>query len=64
MPPGVPVATVAIGEAGARNAAVLAVQILALSDPRLAEELQKFKRNQVDSVDKKNQSLREQLGLG
>jgi len=39
MPPGVPVATVAIGSAGAKNAAVLAVQILALSDHALREKL-------------------------
>jgi phosphoribosylaminoimidazole carboxylase PurE protein len=39
MPPGVPVATVAIGTPGAKNAAILAVQILALSDPPLAEML-------------------------
>ncbi len=39
MPPGVPVATMAIGKAGARNAAIFAVQILALSDPRLQEVL-------------------------
>jgi len=39
MPGGVPVATVAVGRAGAKNAALLAVQILALSDPDLAEAL-------------------------
>jgi len=46
MPPGVPVATVAIGKAGAKNAAVLAVQILALSDKTLAEKLAEFKKTQ------------------
>jgi 5-(carboxyamino)imidazole ribonucleotide mutase len=40
MPPGVPVATVAVGMAGARNAAVLAAEILALSDERIAGALQ------------------------
>jgi phosphoribosylaminoimidazole carboxylase PurE protein len=39
MPGGVPVATVAIGRAGARNAALLAIQILALGDPRLSRRL-------------------------
>ena len=39
MPAGVPVATLAIGEAGARNAGLLAAQILALSDPALAERV-------------------------
>ena len=43
MPPGVPVATVSIGEAGAKNAAILAVQILALSDEKLKKRLEKFK---------------------
>lgn len=43
MPAGVPVATVAIGSAGAKNAAVLAVQILALADPALRLKLDDFK---------------------
>jgi len=43
MPPGVPVATVAIGKAGAKNAAILAVQILALSDENLLNKLTEFK---------------------
>jgi phosphoribosylaminoimidazole carboxylase PurE protein len=46
MPPGVPVATVAIGRPGAKNAAVLAVQILALSDDSLAGKLAEFKKTQ------------------
>jgi len=64
MPPGVPVATVGIGKAGARNAAVLAAQILALHDPVLDEALKKFKRKQAETVDKKNQALRERLTRG
>jgi len=64
MPPGVPVAAVAIGEAGARNAALLAVQILAGADPRLGEAFQNYKRNQAETVDKKNQTLQERLGRG
>lgn len=43
MPAGVPVATVAIGPAGAGNAAILACQILALAEPRLARRLEEFK---------------------
>jgi phosphoribosylaminoimidazole carboxylase PurE protein len=43
MPSGVPVATVSIGEAGAKNAAILAIQILAISDEKLKKRLQKFK---------------------
>ncbi|MET4684838.1 5-(carboxyamino)imidazole ribonucleotide mutase [Brevundimonas faecalis] len=50
MPGGVPVATLAIGEAGAANAGILAAQILALSDPGLAERLSAFRAAQTDSV--------------
>lgn len=45
MPSGVPVATMAIGEAGAKNAAILAIQILALSDEKLKKRLEKFKQD-------------------
>lgn len=61
MPPGVPVATVAIGAAGARNAAVLAAQMLALHDEKLAERLRIFKRELAESVDSKNQILQGRL---
>jgi phosphoribosylaminoimidazole carboxylase PurE protein len=47
MPAGVPVAAVAVGSAGAKNAAVLAAQILALADASLAEKLRAFKREQA-----------------
>jgi phosphoribosylcarboxyaminoimidazole (NCAIR) mutase len=43
MPSGVPVACAAIGEAGARNAAILAVQILALADRRLERRLDSYR---------------------
>jgi phosphoribosylaminoimidazole carboxylase PurE protein len=45
MPPGVPVATVAVGSAGARNAAVLAARILALADPKVAEQLARYRQD-------------------
>ena len=45
MPAGIPVATVAIGSAGAKNAAVLAAEILALQDPALREKLRLFRSN-------------------
>ena len=57
MPPGVPVATVAIGKAGAKNAAFLAVQILALSDASLREKLHQFKAKQEQKVREKDASL-------
>ncbi len=50
MPAGIPVGTLAIGEAGAKNAALLAVAILALSDEKLAKKLEKFRKDQTDSV--------------
>jgi 5-(carboxyamino)imidazole ribonucleotide mutase len=50
MPGGVPVATVAIGKAGAINAALLAVSILASSDPALRERLEKFRADQTARV--------------
>ncbi len=50
MPAGIPVATLAIGEAGAKNAALAAVSILALRDPKLREELIEFRREQTEQV--------------
>jgi phosphoribosylamine--glycine ligase len=51
MPPGVPVATVAIGKPGATNAGVLAAQMLALGDPSLAERVVAYKRSLEDKVE-------------
>ncbi len=50
MPAGIPVGTLAVGEAGARNAGLLAAQILALSDPALAIRVADFRRTQTESV--------------
>ena len=50
MPPGVPVAAVAIGKAGARNAGLLAVRILSLSDASLAQKLLEFKEAQRKKI--------------
>ncbi|NDB66940.1 MAG: 5-(carboxyamino)imidazole ribonucleotide mutase [Methylocystaceae bacterium] len=50
MPGGVPVGTLAIGKAGAINAALLAAAILARSDTELAKRLENYKSNQTDSV--------------
>ena len=50
MPKGIPVATFAIGEAGAANAALFAVAMLANADPALNERLQAFRRAQTDKV--------------
>ena len=61
MPSGVPVATMAIGEAGAKNAAVFAVQILAVNDSSLAEKLKAYKAHLAASVAKKNEKVRKDL---
>lgn len=45
MPPGIPVATVAIGSPGAKNAAVLAARILALTDPKVKSSLEKHRKS-------------------
>jgi phosphoribosylaminoimidazole carboxylase PurE protein len=60
MPPGVPVATVAIGKGGAENAAILAAQILALGDPALARRLKEFKAELQRQVEEKNARLQRQ----
>ncbi|MEY4961104.1 MAG: hypothetical protein RL610_1283 [Pseudomonadota bacterium] len=50
MPKGIPVATFAIGEAGAANAGLFAVALLALSDPAMARQLEDFRAMQVEKV--------------
>jgi 5-(carboxyamino)imidazole ribonucleotide mutase len=50
MPGGIPVGTLAIGEAGAKNAALLAAAILALSDEKIRKNVEAFRRKQSDSV--------------
>ena len=62
MPPGIPVATMAIGKGGAHNAALFAVQILALQEPVLSERLQRFKQRMAeDIVTRKSKRLEEYL---
>jgi len=61
MPAGVPVATVAVGKAGAKNAGLLAVQILALSDEKLAEKLVMYKNALAVSCREKNEKLQEKI---
>ncbi len=50
MPPGVPVAAVAVGEAGAKNAALLALRILGLHDAAVAKKLEDFKEEQKKKI--------------
>jgi 5-(carboxyamino)imidazole ribonucleotide mutase len=61
MPGGIPVASVAIGKAGAKNAAYLAAQILALSDSDLAERLRQDRAKNSQAVQDKNAALQEKL---
>lgn len=61
MPPGMPVATVSLGDAGAKNAALLAVQILARKDSELAAAYRKFKDEQAQGVSAKNTALQARL---
>ena len=57
MPPGIPVATMAIGKPGARNAGILAAQIIAVSEAQLAEKLEKFKQEMASQVEKKAKKI-------
>lgn len=59
MPPGVPVATMSIGKGGARNAALFAVQILALGDPVLADKFRRHKEKMAEQVLEKDRKLHE-----
>src|SRR4051812_13402596 len=58
MPPGVPVATVSLGDWGARNAAVLAAQILSIKDAAIAQKLADYKRSLADQVAAKDKVVR------
>ena len=57
MPAGVPVATMAVGKAGARNAGILAVQILALHHPELHKKLLEFRKKMVRQVEEAAKKL-------
>lgn len=61
MPAGVPVATMAVGEAGARNAAIMAAQILSVADKELQERLQRYKGELASKVVEKADKLQEKL---
>lgn len=57
MPGGIPVATMAIGKAGAKNAGILAVQILALNDARLSDALRDYRREMALDVERRDEDL-------
>ena len=58
MPPGIPVATMAIGKPGARNAGILAAQMLSIGEPKLQQELADFKAEMAEKVEKKAEAFR------
>jgi len=58
MPPGVPVATVSIGKPGATNAGVLAAQIIAIADPRIAAALDGYKKKLAEKVEAAAEKLK------
>ncbi len=58
MPPGVPVATMAVGKSGAKNAGILAAQILAVLDPQLSKMLDNYKEEMALQVEKKAEELK------
>ena len=58
MPSGVPVATVAIGKTGAKNAGILALQILGVADKAVAKKLENLKRSLVENVRNKDRSCK------
>jgi phosphoribosylaminoimidazole carboxylase PurE protein len=57
MPPGIPVATVAIGKAGAKNSAILAIQMLAISNEDMANKFSTYRANLTYEVLEKNKKL-------
>ncbi len=57
MPPGIPVATVSLGKAGARNAGILAVQIMARKDPRLEKKLRSQREKMAREVEEKAKKI-------
>ncbi len=63
MPGGIPVATVAVGKAGAKNAGYLAAQILALTDASIAEAVKADREKSANDVIAKDKALQEKLGL-
>jgi len=64
MPGGIPVATMAIGKAGARNAALMAVRILALQDEVLRQKLVAYVENMAREIERKQEDLLVALGRG
>jgi phosphoribosylcarboxyaminoimidazole (NCAIR) mutase len=62
MPAGIPVATVAIGKAGATNAGILAAQIIGVADAAIAKKLAAHKEKLAKGVEEKSRKLQASLG--
>jgi len=62
MPAGIPVATVTIGKAGAKNSALLAIEMLALSDETLTQKLKDYRKKMADVVEEKDSKLKARKG--
>jgi len=58
MPPGIPVAAMAIGKAGAKNAAIFAAEIIGRKDARLVRQLKEYKKRLEEEVERKAKTLR------
>lgn len=61
MPKGIPVACMGIGKSGASNAAILAIQILALADPKLEEKLQDHRSQMAENVKAASEKIQEKI---
>jgi phosphoribosylamine--glycine ligase len=63
MPGGIPVATMAIGKAGAKNAGILAAQIIGTSDEEVAKKLVRFKEKMIEEVEQKAKAVEGLMNL-
>jgi len=64
MPGGIPVATMAIGKAGAKNAALFALSMMSTQNPDVEEKLRRYREDMVSQVQAKSQALQERLQSG
>ncbi len=58
MPPGIPVATVSLGKPGAKNAGILAAEIIALFDPEINDNINKFRKEMAAKVEEKAEKIK------
>ena len=61
MPPGVPVATMGIGKAGAKNAGLFAIEMLAVNNAELAEKLTAYRKDQAKAVAEADSKIQKEL---